>query len=89
MTSKTIFRSLLVISSAVIAIVIGSQHFALERAKVEREADLKKTEIERTAQVEQTKIEEQQATERTEERSQFWQKAIPWGDDEEEENVNE
>ena len=31
-----------------------------------------------------TEIEQQQETERTEERSQFWQKLIPWGSDEDE-----
>lgn len=29
---------------------------------------------------------EQERTERTEERSQFWQKIVPWGEDESEEN---
>ena len=31
---------------------------------------------------------EKQKTERTEERSQFWQKLIPWGNDENENNEN-
>lgn len=33
-----------------------------------------------------TEIQEREATERTEERSQFWQKVIPWGSDEAEVN---
>ena len=36
--------------------------------------------------VEELKIHEQEATERTEERSQFWQKLIPWGSDESEQS---
>lgn len=39
-----------------------------------------------TKQIEQVEeeVREKQATERTEERSQFWQKLVPWGSDEEE-----
>ena len=44
--------------------------------------DAKLAEIEREREIE-VQIQE---TERTEERSQFWQKIVPWGDDEEEEN---
>lgn len=40
----------------------------------------------KTAEVqkEERAIIERESTERTEERSQFWQKLIPWGDDESE-----
>lgn len=35
-------------------------------------------------ETEQIRVQEAAATERTEERSQFWQKLIPWGSDESE-----
>ena len=44
--------------------------------------DARLAEIERDREIE-VQIQE---TERTEERSQFWQKIVPWGDDEDEEN---
>lgn len=54
---------------------------------------MKKAEIDRKAAVEQAEIEREreeriqaEKTERTEERSQFWQKVVPWGNDEDEEN---
>ena len=34
----------------------------------------------------EVEITQKQETERTEERSQFWQKLVPWGSDEEEES---
>jgi len=40
-------------------------------------------EVQRT---EQKAIAERQKTERTEERAQFWQKIVPWGNDESETN---
>jgi len=66
--------------TAVIAIVIGAAlivgtHTLLERAKIDADRAVKEAEIH-----------EKEATERTEERSQFWQKLIPWGSDEEEKN---
>jgi len=39
-------------------------------------SDMKRTHLE------EVKSSEQQNTERTEERSQFWQKLVPWGKDE-------
>ena len=40
----------------------------------------------RQLQLQETQLIQEQETERTEERSQFWQKLIPWGDDESEVN---
>lgn len=67
----------LVLSAGVVvilfAVVIG--FFSLEESKINA---AKETEIRR--------VQEAQATERTEERSQFWQKLVPWGSDETEDN---
>lgn len=48
-------------------------YLSVEHAKIKAERDK-----------EVTIIEQQQKTERTEERSQFWQKLVPWGKDEDE-----
>ena len=37
-------------------------------------------------ETEHIKIQEQEETERTEENAQFWQKLVPWGEDEDEES---
>lgn len=62
-----------ILASGVIVLALVVNYFALERAKIEAQ---KQVEIEQLHQVE--------GIERTEERSQFWQKLIPWGDDEDE-----
>lgn len=48
-------------------ITIGAGHFRVEAKRAEIEA---------------VKFAQKEKTERTEERSQFWQKLIPWGKDE-------
>ena len=62
----------------VLVVVIGVGYFGLQSQKIEAE---KQEHI--------TQIEEHEATERTEERSQFFQKLVPWGENEEEKDDNE
>lgn len=76
--SKDIVKLICVVAIALIAIV-----FIASRAEV------KKTEIQRLQAIEQAEIErlregevQAQKTERTEERSQFFQKLVPYGKDE-------
>lgn len=57
-----------------IAIIVGvGGYFGIQSTKIQAE---KEKEI--------TELVEKESTERTEERSQFWQKLIPWGEDESE-----
>lgn len=44
--------------------------------------EIRKEMIRAERDVQLERIEQQHKTERTEERSQFWQKVVPWGDDE-------
>ena len=64
----------------VLAVVIG--FFGNKRAAIEAE----RAEQIRLIEREDNAIVEAQRTERTEERSQFWQKLVPWGEDETEGN---
>ena len=65
---------------AIIACVIGTivsvtviGYFKMERAKIEAQKQIQVEEIHKIENIE-----------RTEERSQFWQKLVPWGEDEQE-----
>lgn len=53
----------------VLAMLVVVGHFSLAKAEIEKEIVV---------------AAEHEATERTEERSQFWQKLIPWGENESE-----
>lgn len=71
MHGKDVLKIALV-AALLLAVVIGYGQFTrVQKAKIEAE---------RSIQVE--KIEQTEKTERTEERSQFWQKLVPWGKDE-------
>lgn len=67
------FKSIVaaIIGFVVLALVVN--FFAMERAKIEAQKQIEVEEIRKIENVE-----------RTEERSQFWQKLIPWGADEDE-----
>jgi len=66
------WKIIAVLGAIVLAITLSIGYFSLESAKIQAEKAVK---------VEQ--IEQKEKTERTEERSQFWQKLVPWGKDEE------
>ena len=80
--------------SFVAAIAILAASFVTSRAMSNtRELKVREIEAERSVKVRQLEKEEElvrqaQETERTEERSSFWQKLVPWGEDEAEENVS-
>jgi len=60
-----------VIGTIVLVTVIG--YFEKERLKIEAQKQIQLEEIRKIENIE-----------RTEERSQFWQKLVPWGEDEQE-----
>ena len=69
---KEIFATLFaIVACAVFAYFIVNSYF---------DSRVKRAEIEATKHV----LIEEEKTERTEERSQFWQKLVPWGEDEQE-----
>lgn len=78
--------------SVVACIAILSATIVTSRAMSNtRELKVREIEAERSVKVRQLEKEEEvirqaQETERTEERSSFWQKLVPWGEDEAEEN---
>jgi len=59
---------------------------SLVKAEIHKEELVATSEIEKEKTIQTATITEHEGTERTEERSQFWQKLIPWGDDETEKN---
>ena len=64
-----------IIAGFVVIVTVGIiSYYSIESAKINAEKEKVITEIE-----------QREETERTEERSQFWQKAIFWGKDEDEE----
>lgn len=63
-----------------------SRETSLVAAEIEKEKIVATAEIEKEKTIQTATITEHEGTERTEERSQFWQKLIPWGDDETEKN---
>lgn len=71
MNPKQITRIVLIIAVCLTSIFAGGFYFSYQKSLVDRD---------RAIQVE--RIEQEQKTERTEERSQFWQKVVPWGEDE-------
>lgn len=75
----------LVILSITIIIAIGLiGYFSIEGSRIATERELRQAEILREERIKLSEIEQREETERTEERSQFWQKLVPWGGDEEE-----
>lgn len=64
-----------ILSVAIVASIFTIGKYSVEAAKIKAEKDIKTTEIH-----------EREETERTEEKSQFWQKLVPWGNDETEES---
>ncbi len=64
-----------VIATAIVASIFTIGKYSVEAAKIQAEKDIKTTEIH-----------EREETERTEEKSQFWQKLVPWGNYETEES---
>ena len=63
-----------------LVVIVGVILVSLFGINTYRSAKLAEIEREREIEI------QIQETERTEERSQFWQKVVPWGDDEDEEN---
>lgn len=82
MNSKDIVKIVgMIVLAAVVSIAV-SGYFSNKNAAIEAARAQQIRLIER----EETAIAEAQRTERTEERSQFWQKIIPYGNDESEDN---
>jgi hypothetical protein len=88
-SNKTI--SIIAVSVLVLAGIIGFT--GLQKAKIDAARAIQTQQIEQQRAVElgninrEKEIAVQKAkVERTEERSQFWQKLVPWGQDEQEEN---
>lgn len=75
-------KSIVVICICVCVMVGTIGFFGMRTAEINRKAAVEQAEIER----EREKAVQAEKTERTEERSQFWQKVVPWGNDEAEEN---
>ena len=67
--------SVVCICVALVAGIFAVSYFSVERAKIEAEKEKAIAEVH-----------EREETERVEENNQFWQKLVPWGNDEEEEN---
>lgn len=93
MNSKDILKTvaIVVFGGILIAGVVGyfgtlKAQIEAERAETITEIEAEKAEKLRTIEREEAKIVQAQKTERTEERSQFFQKLVPWGNDEAEEN---
>lgn len=64
-----------VLAIVVIAVICGITKFVSDR-------NLEHAKIQADTAVKLNEVHEHEETERTEERSQFWQKLVPWGDDE-------
>ena len=71
-------RTVLVIAVTVCAIAASFMYSSIRRAEIQRDQAVQEATIEREREVEV----QAQKTERTEERSQFWQELVPWGEDE-------
>jgi hypothetical protein len=84
MNSRDIVTMVIVIAVASVIVVGSVGYFNVMKTaiKAERDAEI------RLIQREEEAVIQAQKTERTEERSQFWQKVVPWGDSESENNTN-
>ena len=82
MQSKDIVKLVGIIAVALVGIFVVSGFFGERKAKIEAE----RVEHVRQIEAEEAKVIAAQETEQTEERSQFWQKLVPWGSDEDEGN---
>ena len=69
-----ITKNHIVIALIVCVTTLASIYMFIGYCREAKQIDAKRT-------IEQTEIEQKAETERTEERSQFWQKLIPWGKD--------
>lgn len=69
---------LVCITIVILAAFLGVSQY--QSRQIEKEKAIAEAKIEQ----EKAAIHEKEETERTEERSQFWQKAVPWGKDEDE-----
>lgn len=74
MQGKYVFRIVVIVAVLLAAVIGGGEYASYRKALIEKER-----------QIEVERIEQEQKTERTEERSQFWQSLVPWGEDEAEE----
>jgi hypothetical protein len=82
MYGKDVIRVVCVVALALVILVGVGQYASVRKSQIEaaRAAEVRQIEREEAAVV------QAQKTERTEERSQFWQKVVPWGSDEAEKN---
>lgn len=71
MEGKWVFRVVLLVAVAVTALLGISEYASYRKALIEKERE---------------QLIQEAETERTEERSQFWQKIVPWGNDEDEDS---
>lgn len=85
MSERGWFRLAGVIGVSLVLIISITSYFGNKNVKIEAE----RIEAVRQIQREEEAIVQAQKTERTEERSQFWQKVVPWGSDETESNGTE
>jgi len=70
---------------ATIIVVVSVMGFkSYQSGKIEANKVILQAQIDSDRTIKQADIVEHQSTERTEERSQFWQKLVPWGSDESE-----
>jgi hypothetical protein len=58
--------------------------YGIATTDIEADKTVTQTELEADRSLEERKLQEKTDKEQTEERSQFWQKLIPWGKDESE-----
>lgn len=82
MSSKDILKMVTVVALMAVAGIVVIGYFDNKKVAIEAE----RAEHIRQIEYEESAISEVQRTERTEERAQFWQKLVPWGDDEAEDN---
>jgi hypothetical protein len=71
MQDKHIWKIVLVVCLFLALCIGGAQYTYVQKAKIDAQRE-----------VQVNKIVQAEKTERTEERSQFWQKLVPWGKDE-------
>ena len=86
---KYVFRTVLVVSLAIVGMFAVTSYRDYQKTAIEAEKAVQVEELATERAIECEQIEQAQKTERTEERSQFWQKIVPWGEDEQEENNND
>ncbi len=85
MHSKDILKMVVAVAAAFVIACVAAGYFSNQRAAIDAKRDAEIRLIER----EEETVVQAQKTERTEERSQFWQKIVPWGDNESESNTTD